>query len=366
MIQLKSRQKLFQNMSQPLYEKEYHELNYINVNVIEGCNSKCIICYHWNNKLKVLSISEFINNILKTTPFLSKTKTIVCNISADGEPLINPNFFEMVKYSNSRGFQTTTVSNSLLINAKNAKKMVESKLHHINLSLESSDSLINDKIRGIKGHKNKVLNAIKLISKYKKELNGIINTGILTTVCSYNLKSIPNLIYFINKNNDISSIRLQTITPIFNHISPYPLHIDENNSHLWPKDKKLINSIYNTIINLKKKGYKIENSIHSLLAQKHYFLFPEKLNPYTRFTCNVRDGFIIDSNKNIVMCPMGNNINTNFGENIILKTSQGNPNYKSTIKKIIMTQKRIINCQFINCHIKLNCNFSGNEQKRFG
>jgi len=101
------------------------------------------------------------------------------------------------------------------------------------------------------------------------------------------------------------------------------------------------------------------------MTQKNYFLYPNKNNPYIRQKCEVHKGVIINANGQLVLCPMGENILIPFGKNIILDLNEKQYNPINLLNNIKKTQKKIINCTFNNCHIKLNCNFSGNEQYNF-
>ena len=96
-------------------------LDTISIETASKCNLKCRMCSHPGNKRKLhfLGMDEFkkiINKFLKT-----KIRRLLFNM---GEPLMNKNLFEMVKYSKEKGFFVYISTNGQMLNEEIIKKIL--------------------------------------------------------------------------------------------------------------------------------------------------------------------------------------------------------------------------------------------------
>lgn len=86
-----------------------------------------------------------------------------------GEPYLNPNFLELVKYASSKGIYTATSSNAHYLNDENARKTVESGLDRLIISIDGTSQDTYQSYR-VGGKLDKVIEGTKNIIKWKKEL----------------------------------------------------------------------------------------------------------------------------------------------------------------------------------------------------
>ena len=86
-----------------------------------------------------------------------------------GEPYLNTNFLEMVKYASGKGIYTATSTNAHYLNDSNAKKTVESGLDRLIISIDGTTQEVYQQYR-VGGNLNKVLEGARNIVKWKKEL----------------------------------------------------------------------------------------------------------------------------------------------------------------------------------------------------
>jgi radical SAM protein with 4Fe4S-binding SPASM domain len=87
-----------------------------------------------------------------------------------GEPYLNPDFIEMVKYASDKGIYTATSSNAHYLNDENAKKTVESGLDRLIISIDGTTQEVYEQYR-VGGNLNKVLEGTKNVIRWKRELN---------------------------------------------------------------------------------------------------------------------------------------------------------------------------------------------------
>ncbi len=87
-----------------------------------------------------------------------------------GEPYLNPDFLEMVKYASAKGIYTATSTNAHYLNDAAAKRTVESGLDRLIISIDGTTQDVYQQYR-IGGNIDKVIEGTKNIVKWKKELN---------------------------------------------------------------------------------------------------------------------------------------------------------------------------------------------------
>ncbi len=87
-----------------------------------------------------------------------------------GEPFLNPDFLEMVKYAHDKGIYTATSTNAHYLNDEKAKRTVESGLDRLIISIDGTTQDVYKQYR-VGGNIEKVLQGARNIIKWKKELN---------------------------------------------------------------------------------------------------------------------------------------------------------------------------------------------------
>ena len=87
-----------------------------------------------------------------------------------GEPYLNPEFLDMVKYASSKNIYTATSTNAHYITDEVAKKTVESGLDRLIISIDGTTQDVYQQYR-VGGNLNKVIEGAKNIVKWRKELN---------------------------------------------------------------------------------------------------------------------------------------------------------------------------------------------------
>ena len=87
-----------------------------------------------------------------------------------GEPYLNPEFLDMVKYAASKKIYTATSTNAHYITDEVAKKTVESGLDRLIISIDGTTQDVYQQYR-VGGNLNKVIEGTKNIVKWRKALN---------------------------------------------------------------------------------------------------------------------------------------------------------------------------------------------------
>lgn len=133
-----------------------------------SCNLRCPECPS--------GLREFTRPIGMLEPaFFKKTidevykELIYLTFYFQGEPYLNPNFLEMVKYASDKGIYTSTSTNAHYLSKEQAKKTVESKLERLIISIDGTTQETYEQYR-IGGILSKVIEGTKNIIEAKQKL----------------------------------------------------------------------------------------------------------------------------------------------------------------------------------------------------
>ena len=133
-----------------------------------SCNLRCPECPS--------GLRQFTRPIGMLEPtFFKKTidevyqELIYLTFYFQGEPYLNPNFLDMVKYASDKGIYTSTSTNAHYLNKEQSKKTVESKLDRLIISIDGTTQETYEQYR-IGGTLQKVIDGTRNIIEAKKEL----------------------------------------------------------------------------------------------------------------------------------------------------------------------------------------------------
>ncbi|MGC8565896.1 MAG: radical SAM protein, partial [Thermoplasmata archaeon] len=133
----------------------------VSIYLTHACNLRCKTCY--------LSAGKPLKNELPTEEY----KNIFFQISKmgfemvyllGGEPMLREDIFEIIQMAKNFDLYTSMSSNAFFINEKNARKLKDSGLDQVQISIDSADKNKNDFIRGEGSFKN-ALDAILNLKK---------------------------------------------------------------------------------------------------------------------------------------------------------------------------------------------------------
>ena len=156
-------------------------------NTTNQCNMVCKHCYRdsglkHKSELSTNEAKKLIDELV-----LADFKIL---IFSGGEPLMRPDIFELMKYALRAGLRPVMGTNGVLITKAVAKKLKETGVFGVGISLDSANSEAHDSFRGING-------------AWKMAVDGMINCReaqvkfqIHTTVMDWNESEIEKLTDF--------------------------------------------------------------------------------------------------------------------------------------------------------------------------
>ncbi|MFW5803979.1 MAG: radical SAM/SPASM domain-containing protein [bacterium] len=148
-----------------IYEELIHEhqLTSLTIEVTKQCNEVCVHCY----------LPEEDKKNGKFLP-LKKLKDIIdeaCEMGllqvtfTGGEPLLHPDFFEILRYAREKDLMISVLSNLTLVTERHTELFKEINLNSTQVSLYSMDGETHDFITQLSGSFEKTMNAIQLFLK---------------------------------------------------------------------------------------------------------------------------------------------------------------------------------------------------------
>ncbi|MCB0607448.1 MAG: radical SAM protein [Lewinellaceae bacterium] len=126
-----------------------------------------------------------------------------------GEPYINPEFLEMVRYARQKNLYTITSTNGHFLDDRNARRTVESGLDRIIISVDGTTQEVYEQYR-VGGDLEKVLQGIRNLVKWKRDLkSGTPHIMVQFLVVRPNEHQIPEL-FEMARELGADEVRLKT------------------------------------------------------------------------------------------------------------------------------------------------------------
>lgn len=167
-------------------------------NLTYRCNLSCEHCYldagagfkpSAENPLDVrgeLSTEECFKVIDQISEFAPESLTILTG----GEPLLRRDILDIVRYASGKKLWVVVGTNGVKITENLAQRLKESGVRGMSLSLDSLDSSVHDKFRGVKGAWENTVNGAKILSQ--SGLSYIVQT----TVGKHNWRKVEEIADF--------------------------------------------------------------------------------------------------------------------------------------------------------------------------
>lgn len=252
----------------------------------KNCMFKCKTCNMWKLKKDAdeMTVEEWKKFLGELADFIGKPIPLQF---LGGEPLMKEGILDLVKFSSQKGYNTVLTTNAYLINEDMAKKIGESGLTTIILSLHSLKEEIHDFVTGTKGSYCRLMNAIDLLAKYGNNTS----IGIDTLMLGVNIDELVKMVEWVNDDKRLWRIFFLACVQPFFADSDSLWYRREENEGIWPKNLRKVHQVIDELISLKKQGYKIDNPSSQLNLFKGYFE-----NPY---------GFIKSTAARNGNCPRG-------------------------------------------------------------
>lgn len=152
--------------------------------------------------LRELSLPEMKRFIDQVASF---AKPIM--VLTGGEPLYREDIFELADYISKKGLRTAIATNGTLITPDIAKKIKDSGVMRVSISLDGSNAKTHDEFRKQAGSFDKAIEGAKHL------LNNNVELQINTTVTTHNVDELPQILEFA-KNLGAKAFHMFLLVPV--------------------------------------------------------------------------------------------------------------------------------------------------------
>lgn len=332
------------------FDKEKLKPAFCCVAATDFCMLRCQMCNKWQEPLPRPDEQPSIEDWKR---FLTQFRDLVDEgFEMDfggGEALTMPGALDLIKHANDLGYRTVLASNGYIVDTEMAKKIGDSGLSGISLSLDSPTKELHDKIRGVEGVYDRVFQAVENISKYAPKTK----KGLCCTIMNDNQHMLLDLANLADNNPNVDWLYFMAVVQPNYSGALDDAWLDEY-KHLWPQDIPALVQTLDQLIERRNNGSKVSNSPEHLRAYKAYFQNPT--NFVNKAECIIGGKALsINAYGFIQMCFFKDFIG-NIRSNDIreLWYSQDADRMREEVKK----------CKS-NCHLLLNCCFMPDDEKIF-
>ena len=148
------------------------------------CNLKCKHCYL---EAKEKMEGELTTEEGKRLIDEMRDDGVIILAFSGGEPLMRKDFFELADYAHRNDLYVTSATNGTLITEEVAKKLKESGVEYVEISIDGKDADTHDSFRGVSGMFDRAIEGVKNC------MDQGLQTGIATTVTQHNYDQIEEI-----------------------------------------------------------------------------------------------------------------------------------------------------------------------------
>jgi MoaA/NifB/PqqE/SkfB family radical SAM enzyme len=163
------------------------------IKLLWQCNLSCVFCSlpRPSAPMSREKVSEILLSL--------KSRGLLKIHFSGGEAFLHPQIIPIIEDSASMGLQVNLTTNGTLITKEIARKIVDSGVHSISISLDGSNAKTHDRLRGVKGAFKATIKAIRVLVKMSKKRPVIRVNTVVTSRNADDLAAIHALLQSISE-----------------------------------------------------------------------------------------------------------------------------------------------------------------------
>lgn len=326
-------------MNNPVPSENNIKPRFCVVSVVYRCNFRCKMCHIWEQKNGwEISIGQWKDFLVSFRKIADKN----CQVNfAGGEPFLNENLPELIKFAQEMRFLTAVPTNAYFVDEAMAVRIGESRLDTIALSLDSLDGAKHDYLR-VPGSYERVMKAVSFLSKHAPQTK----INLLTIIMEANLDDIIPLLKWAESASRINMITLLALVQPRGRKKDNQWYKDPQYGCIWPQNEYRLNKIIDEIAHMKNNGLtKLGNPLSQLLCFKKYYKNPND-GIHNHATCNMGYNFLGISEKgDVMLCEESESIGNILQEDIrSLWVSERANKFRAAMADCGKNCHQLINC----------------------
>lgn len=202
------------------------------------CNMKCKHCLFFDNNKKDLKKELSTNEIFKIIDNVSKDSSVNVIWISGGEPLLRKDIVEICNYISQKGIKPSISTNGILLTKDLVEKLHKAGVDYIHLSIDGSNSVTHNRIRGIDSAFEKLMEAMDVLK------NSEVKTGASFMVTEESINEIDEVLELAQEKS-LSVISFYLIA-----------ELGRGNKNFRNDKKELSRRLAKKISNIDKNKYK--------------------------------------------------------------------------------------------------------------
>jgi MoaA/NifB/PqqE/SkfB family radical SAM enzyme len=272
---------------------------YVGLSVGTVCNLRCKQCDLWKLPTKpsaYLKTEEIKEILLELKKWLGPFRLTFTG----AEPFVRQDIFEIIRFADQNDIETILTSNGYLIDKKMAKKIIDSGLKVMVVSLDGAKAKTHDFLRGKTGSYCRAIQSLRFLVK-SREADKHPKIYVNTVISSQNLGELARLVELV-KDEGLDGIRFEALESksLFGR-ETYRANWFKRSS-LWPKESQKTSATIDEIIKLKKQKMPILNTVKELKELKLYYQDPVLISRSSKFCFSGIRNFAIDEYGKVKLC----------------------------------------------------------------
>lgn len=225
------------------------------------CNARCLMCDFWKEQNDYLTSEEILRTLKELRSWVGSGFFLQI---AGGEPLIFKGIYDIFSYCADNGIICKISTNGYALTESVCRKIIDSKLSYLTISLDSHLSEVHDKMRGVQGIWEQAVKGIKYLAQ-----NSSMTLGISSVLMKDNVQTFPESIdYFLSL-----PIHRVLIQPVGVWTEDLPTERWSEYEY-WVNDGEAMSRLVAYMSAKKKEDARILNTEKDFLEWKKYFENP--------------------------------------------------------------------------------------------
>ena len=239
---------------------------YVQWAVTKRCNLNCRMCN--SNRSRQGELELDLDDVARLADVLTQMGIGVL-ILTGGEPFVRSDLVDVYRTFARRGIVPRLQTNGILADGDRLRQLVDLGLSEMTLSLDSLNEELQDDINGRRGTWRQTIEALARVSCIlPREAN---LSGVNVVVSKRNVHEVPQVVKFIDAIGFYASV-----IPV--HVSrhrdrSFIIRKSADDFHFDPDDSPAVDRLYETLMAMKRRGARIQNSLRFLRESPHFLKY---------------------------------------------------------------------------------------------
>lgn len=256
-------------MGYPLYAPDS-----VSIIVSNKCNLRCVMCNFWKENEKI-SNGITLNEFKRLFEDLRSFKVRMVQLTG-GEPFLRNDLIDILKNAKGSGLETAIVTNGTLINEdKIFELLTNTDLIYISLDAPSKEQ--HEKIRGVSGVFEKIINSVELLENTIKDNSFPVRVVLCITITPQAIHEPEEMVRLVKKIGVNGIIYNPASSVYYGNTTLKSIHLE--NSYSNNSYAEMIDKIFTL---MRDPGNMIKSNPFYLAASKEFLKGNER---YYKFPC---------------------------------------------------------------------------------